>query len=82
MGSTTASALISTSCDIASRSSQTPAVRPGKRRRWFGIRTSDIRLTLHTYTHVELYDQTAAIRALPGPGGLHSTKDNVIKLLG
>ena len=32
-------------------------------------RHSDIRLTLQTYTHVELHDQTAAIRALPGPGG-------------
>ena len=31
-------------------------------------RHSDIRLTLQTYTHVELHDQTAAIRALPGPG--------------
>ncbi len=32
-------------------------------------RHSDIRLTLQTYTHVELHDQTAAIRALPEPGG-------------
>ena len=31
-------------------------------------RHSDIRLTLQTYTHVELHDQTAAIRALPRPG--------------
>ena len=30
-------------------------------------RHSDIRLTLQTYTHVELHDQTAAIRSLPGP---------------
>jgi integrase len=35
-------------------------------------RHSDIRLTLQTYTHVELHDQTAAIRALPGPGGTAS----------
>ena len=33
-------------------------------------RHSDIRLTLQTYTHVELHDQTAAIRGLPGPGGV------------
>ena len=31
-------------------------------------RHSEIRLTLQTHTHVELHDQTAAIRALPGPG--------------
>ena len=31
-------------------------------------RHSDIHLTLQTYTHVELHDQTAAIRALPDPG--------------
>ena len=30
-------------------------------------RHSDIRLTMNIYTHVELHDQTAAIRALPGP---------------
>jgi integrase len=32
-------------------------------------RHSDIRLTLQTYTHVELHDQKAAIQALPGPTG-------------
>ena len=30
-------------------------------------RHSDIRLTLGTYTHVQLQDQTNAIAALPGP---------------
>jgi len=30
-------------------------------------RHSDIRLTMGIYTHIELQDQTAAIRALPGP---------------
>ena len=30
-------------------------------------RHSDIRLTLGLYTHVELYDQTAAIESLPAP---------------
>jgi integrase len=32
-------------------------------------RHSDIRLTLQVYTHLELQDQTAAIRSLPGPPG-------------
>jgi len=32
-------------------------------------RHSDIRLTLGTYTHVEVYDQTAAIQSLPAPPG-------------
>jgi integrase len=31
-------------------------------------RHSDIRLTLGVYTHVELHDQTEAIRALEAPG--------------
>jgi integrase/recombinase XerD len=37
-------------------------------------RHSDVRLTLGTYTHVEVYDQTAAIQSLPAPpsGGGHS----------
>ena len=44
-------------------------------RRWLALllllalaRHSDIRLTLQTYTRVELHDSTLAIRALPGPG--------------
>lgn len=32
-------------------------------------RHSDIRMTLHVYTHAELADQTVAIGALPGPPG-------------
>jgi len=32
-------------------------------------RHSDIRLTLGTYTHIELHAQTAAIESLPGPPG-------------
>jgi hypothetical protein len=31
------------------------------------VRHSDVRLTLGTYTHVDLQDQLAAIGALPGP---------------
>ena len=32
-------------------------------------RHSDIRLTMGIYTHIELSDQAAAIRTLPGPRG-------------
>jgi integrase len=32
-------------------------------------RHSDIRLTLGTYTHIELHAQTEAIESLPGPPG-------------
>ncbi len=32
-------------------------------------RHSDVRLTLGTYAHVELQDQTNAIAAMPGPPG-------------
>ena len=41
-------------------------------------RHSDIRLTLQTYTHVELHDQTVAIRSLPGPTG-HVRSDDAKK---
>jgi integrase len=37
-------------------------------------RHSDIRLTLGVYTHVELHDQTAAIKALPAPPGAGDQK--------
>ena len=39
-------------------------------------RQSDIRLTLGVYTHVELDDQTAAIKALPAPPSVKMDGDD------
>jgi hypothetical protein len=44
-------------------------------------RHSDIRLTLGTYTHVGIHDQTAAIESLPAPPGRRPQPENTVAKL-
>jgi integrase len=46
-------------------------------------RHSDIRLTLQTYTHIEVHDQAKAIQSLPGPTtGLSAPKKTQLNVAG
>jgi integrase/recombinase XerD len=44
-------------------------------------RHSDVRLTLGTYTHIEIHDQTAAIESLPAPPGRGAQPENTVAKL-